>query len=230
MYSIWTYKNTDKMSDLICNHYQMLSVMSRFDIKLGFGDKTIDEVCVDNGVDTNTFLAVINISLLENNMPFKDTDFECISISALINYLKNSHIYFLEYRLPSIRRKLIEAIDLSDNDVSMVIMRYYDEYVCEVRKHMQYEEDVVFPYVNSLMNKQLVDDYSIDVFSKHHDSVESKLSELKNIIIKYYPAKSSNALNGVLFDIFSCAEDLLSHNTVEDKLFIPAIRKIERNQ
>mgnify|MGYP000576838980 CR=1 FL=1 len=36
---------TDKMSDLICENYPMVLVMSRFGIALGFGEKNIGEVC-----------------------------------------------------------------------------------------------------------------------------------------------------------------------------------------
>ncbi|MCC8145030.1 MAG: hemerythrin domain-containing protein, partial [Bacteroidales bacterium] len=45
--------------------------------------------------------------------------------------------------------------------------------------------------------------------------------------IKYYPAKNSNEINSVLFDIFSCEKDLASHNAVEDFLFLPAIEELE---
>lgn len=71
--------------------------------------------------------------------------------------------------------------------------------------------------------------YSIAIFRKRHDQVEAKLTELKNILIKYYPASSSNELNSVLFDIFTCEQDLASHNYIEDYLFIPVIQKLEYN-
>ena len=38
------YKATDKMSDLICENYTLLMVMSRFGLPLGFGDKNVKEV------------------------------------------------------------------------------------------------------------------------------------------------------------------------------------------
>ena len=40
MYKQGKYKETDKMSDLICENYPMVLVMSRFGIDLGFGEKT----------------------------------------------------------------------------------------------------------------------------------------------------------------------------------------------
>ena len=39
MYKQGKYTETDKMSDLICENYPMVLVMSRFGIDLGFGEK-----------------------------------------------------------------------------------------------------------------------------------------------------------------------------------------------
>jgi regulator of cell morphogenesis and NO signaling len=224
MYRLGKYKETDKMSDLICENYQMLLVMSRFDIALGFGEQTIGDVCRTNKVDVKTFLAVVNL-LIDDEKPEKIDP--SLSLKSLVAYLKNSHAYFLDFRLPAIRSKLIEAID-KKNEISSLIIRYYDDYVDEVRKHMSYEELTVFPYVESLAEGTKQPEYHIAIFSKQHNQIEVKLSELKNIIIKYYPASSSNELNNVLFDIFSCAADLASHNSVEDHIVVPVIKKLEK--
>lgn len=223
MYRIGRYNTDDRMSDLVCDRYPVLLIMSRFGISLGFGDKTIGEVCADNGVDTATFLAVVNTH------PSADTsaDTDGISIPALVSYLRNSHKYFLDFRLPSIRRQLLAAIDCSRSDVAFAIIRFFDEYVAEVHKHMDYEEQKVFPYVEALLAGSRPEGYSIDVFHRHHDQVEAKLAELKRIIIRYYPSGSSNELNSVLFDIFNCEKDLATHNDIEDRLFTPAIKLLE---
>ena len=70
MYKNGCYRETDKMSDLICENYPMVLVMSRFGISLGFGEKHIGEVCRENGVDTTTFLAVVNFLTEELAHPF----------------------------------------------------------------------------------------------------------------------------------------------------------------
>ena len=71
--------------------------------------------------------------------------------------------------------------------------------------------------------------YQISTFSKHHDQVGEKLTELKNIIIKYCPAKTNeNLLNAALFDIYACEAGLESHCKVEDYIFVPAILNLER--
>lgn len=223
MYKSGGYGGDDRMCDLVCDRYPVLQVMSRFGIALGFGDKSIAEVCADNRVDTATFLAVVNLLM---NLGLGEELADGVSVRALTDYLHNSHGYFLNFRLPAIRRKLIEAVDCAQNDVAFAILRFFDEYVAEVQRHMAYEEERVFPYVERLLAGERQNDYSIEIFRRHHDQVDAKLRELKNIIIKYYPSGSTNELNGVLFDIFTCEQELASHNAVEDEIFIPAVERL----
>ena len=149
----------------------MLLVMSRFGIALGFGEQSVCEVCRNNNVDVKTFLAVVNMLIdQDERRTISDTT---VSIAALVSYLRNSHAYYLDFRLPTIRTKLLEAIMGGLSDVVVAIIRYYDEYVAEVRKHMQYEEDIVFPYVDALLSGKIKNSYRIDVFSKQHNQQRS---------------------------------------------------------
>ena len=43
MYKLGAYNQNNRMSDLVCDNYPVLLVMSRFGIALGFGDKSIGE-------------------------------------------------------------------------------------------------------------------------------------------------------------------------------------------
>ena len=227
MYKNGKYRETDKMSDLICENYPMVLVMSRFGIALGFGEKNIGEVCRQNGVDACTFLTVVNFLTEDISAPVTDVN-KCLSIDALITYLHNAHDYFLNFRLPHLRRKLVEAIAECPKDVAFVIQNFFDEYAEEVNKHMSYEEKVVFPYVRGVLAGKKDPKYNISIFRKRHDQIEMKIVELKNILIKYYPGAGSNLLNSVLFDIFATEQDLASHNHVEDYLFMPAILALEK--
>ena len=185
-------------------------------------------VCEAQGVDCPTFLAVANfISEEQYSYSGNESDF---SIPALMDYLKRAHTYFLDFNLPAIRRKLIEAIDCSStNDVAYLILKFFDEYAKEVRRHMEYENQAVFTYVEQLLQGNLSDEYNIATFASKHNQIDTKLKELKNIIIKYYPEKeNNNLLNAVLFDIFNCEQDLATHCQVEDYMFVPAVAQIER--
>ncbi len=217
------------MSDLICGHYDLLLVITRFGIPLGFGEQSIREVCDKNNVHAPTLLAVIN-AVAFHISSLKTEELETLSPLTLIDYLKRSHHYFLDYRLPLLREQLHKAIDGGPREIVLLINRFFDEYVEEVHKHMGYEDKTVFPYVSKLVEKPSdAGNYNIDIFSKRHDKIEAKISELKNILIKYYPDGSGYELTAVLHEIFATEEDLATHNFIEDNLFVPLIRKMEKN-
>lgn len=217
------YTHADKMRHLVKDNSALILVMGRFGIPLGFGDMSVHEVCHMHDIDEATFLEVANFV---SDNPYNP---ECVSLPSLIGYLKQAHEYFLDFNLPTLRRKLIEAIDCSgSNDIAMLILRFYDDYVAEVRKHMEHENEVVFAYVEQLLQGFLSRDYTIDSFAGKHTPMSDKLEELKDIIIRYCPEKNNYLLNAVLLDIILCEQDLTSHCMIEDHLFVPAVKLIEQ--
>ena len=219
------YEADDKMISLINDNYEILQSIGRFGINLGFGDKTVKEVCEAQNVDTNTFLFIVNFTV--NNSNDWD-DLDKLSIPTLLQYLKSSHVYYLDYELPTIRKELIAAVDPNDN-LAKLIIKLFDEYAKTIAKHMSYEEKTVFSYVEVLLNGKTTDDYNIETFSKHHRQTEEQLGEIKDIIVKYLPTDTqrNNQLAAALFDIYNCEEWLTQHAKVEDYIFIPVIRNLE---
>ena len=152
-----------------------------------------------------------------------------LSVEALTAYLHNAHDYFLRFRFPLLRSKLTEAITGDcPPDVAFVIVKFFDEYTEEVDKHMMYEEKTVFPYVHKLLEGRKDAKYNISIFRKRHYQIEMKITDLKNLLLKYYPGKGSHLLNSVLFDIFATEQDLATHNLIDDNLFTPAIAELEK--
>lgn len=219
------YEASDKMISLIRDNYNLLQSLGSFGISLGFGDKTVKQVCDDQNVDTNTFLAVVNFTI--NGYREMD-DVSRLSVPTLLQYLKASHDYFIGFQLPFIRKELADALDENDN-LARLILKLYDEYSRSVTQHMKYEEKTVFPYVESLIAGKPMANYAIDMYSKHHGQESMKLRELKSIIIKYFPGDClrNNQLSATLYDIYNNEEWLALHAEVEDNIFIPAIKYLE---
>jgi regulator of cell morphogenesis and NO signaling len=150
-----------------------------------------------------------------------------------MEYLKRSHSYFVDFRLPAIKRKLLDAIGVSSNQIAVLILKFYDEYAAEMSRHMDYENNHVHPYVEQLLAGRLPDsEHGFHILSHrhqdNHSSIEKSSSELKNILIKYYPAKSNvQLLNEVLMDIYMMEEDMLSHCRLEDQLFAECVHRLE---
>ena len=220
------YEADDKMISLIRDNYDLLQALGSFGISLGFGDKTVKETCEDNEVDTYTFLAVVNYTI--NGYGEFEND-EQMSVPTLLHYLEASHAYFLDFQLPYIRRELQESLDENDS-LARLILRFYDEYAHEIRRHMKYEQKTLFPYVETLLEGKPANDYNVETFSKHHGAADKKLRELKLLIIKYLPQDGlhNNHLTATLHDIYDNEEWLRQHALVEDHIFVPAIRRLEQ--
>ena len=220
------YEAEDSMISLIRDNYSLLQSLGCFGINLGFGDKTVREVCEEQGVDTYTYLAVVNFTI----NGYRDfDDVSKLSIPTLMQYLKASHAYFLDFQLPTIRKELVAALDENDN-LARLILKLYDNYTRAIRSHMKYEEKTVFPYVEDLLKGEQMSNYDIETYSKHHGQTGSLLRELKSIIIKYLPSDGlhNNQLTACLYDIYNNEEWLSHHAEVEESIFIPAIRWLEK--
>ena len=220
------YEADDKMISLIRDNYDLLQMLGSFGISLGFGDKTVKEICENNNVDTYTFLAVVNFTI--NGYGDFGAD-DKLSVPTLLRYLEACHAYFLDFQLPYIRRELQESLDERES-LAKLILRFYDEYAHEIRRHMKYEQKTLFPYVESLIEGHPINNYNVDTFSKHHSATDNKLRELKLLIIKYLPLDGlhNNQLTATLHDIYENEEWLRQHAMVEDDIFVPAIRRLEQ--
>lgn len=215
-----------RLGDLVCENYQLLLITTRYGIPLGFGERTIAQCCVDYNLDEPTLLLIMNLSVGNYDELSREQLLQ-VKLGSLISYLTNSHSYFLDYRLPELRHRLLVAISNCPLDLNNMIRHFFDEYVEEVRKHMSYEDKTVFPYARNLEAGEKDVNYSISIFVKKHDQVELKITELKNLLIRYFPATSGYELNNVLNDIFSSEYELSAHNLIEDRIFVPYIELLE---
>jgi len=222
------YKVSDKVSYVLSNDFRLLQVMSRFGISLGFGDKNIQEVCRECGVDPLTFITIINFvksGAKDENINEKELD-----LKSILLYLKRTHQYFLDYQFPNMRRDMLNAIDCSvKNEVAFLVLKFYDEYVEEVRKHMEFEEEVTFKYVEKILEGSELPKSKSNVanplLAHHHEEIEDKLMDLKRLFVQYYPQKTIDYdINAVVYELYRTQEDLLMHCKVEDHIFIPAVK------
>lgn len=221
------YIPSDRLIDLIEGNYRLLQVISRFGIPLGFGDKTVDEVCTERGVDATTFLAIINF--VHSGYTQLVNEPETLSIPTLIEYLRQSHVYFLDFLFPSIHRQLHSALhDDGKGEISGILHRQFDKYISHASRHMRQEESVLFPYVEKLQQGQSAEGFSISAFSRRHEPLDDSLRELKRILIQYNSkCENVNELNAVLYQIYCCEDELESHCKAEDYIFVPAVFHLE---
>ncbi|MFV0345328.1 MAG: hemerythrin domain-containing protein [Bacteroidales bacterium] len=221
-----------KMADLVHLDYRLISVLGRFGIEFGFGNKNISEVCKDYSIDTSFFLAIVNS--YHNHEYFPEDDLITFNSAFLVDYLKKSHNYFLECKLPEIQHyidKVEQESGEQGNNSIKLLNDFFKEYKQELILHFKDEEQNVFSLLLQ-SNKGKIDEEiyeaSANSFSGEHPQLETKLSDLKNLIIKFFPSDLSSELSRkLLFEIFLLEADLDNHSRIEERVIAPKIEKLK---
>jgi hypothetical protein len=221
-----------KLAEILSMNHEAISILERLNIKLGFADADVDEVCQKYNLSTSLFLMILNIYSFDNYQP-NVADLSETDIPRIISYLRASHKYYTELFFPKLHQNIHLMVQNYDEVNKAVLNQFFDSYDAEVTKHFYYEENIVFPYIENLLidNRQKMSDYQIGTFKKNHSNIDEKLQDLKNIIIKYIPESHSTPIRfEVLNNIFQIECDLKKHTMVENKLLIPLVSALEHHE
>ncbi|MDA3890507.1 MAG: hemerythrin domain-containing protein [Salinivirgaceae bacterium] len=231
------FKGSDKLAKLIHANQFLLPVINRFGIRLGFKERTVSQICDEFGIDENFFLTIVNT--YNNEDYFPESDLLSFSPRLIIDYLRKTHSYYFNYLFPEVERRLervLAGCEGSCDDLQL-IKKFYNKYKEELSKHIEEEEDKVFPYILAIIdaweNKVPVPEkfkgYSMQSFEQEHTNVDQKIYDLKNIVIKYLNASyDDNDCNAFLYSIFQFEKDLLDHARIEDKILEVKVIELEK--
>lgn len=223
------YTKRMKVADLLANDGALLSILQRLDIKLGFGEATVAELCTRYDISAELFLIICNIYSFGNYRPEVDSLSEN-DIKSITTYLRASHRYYTGVCFPAIHENVHRLVKEIDEMSRRLIDKFYDDYDTEVSNHFRYEEEVVFPYIEELTGNSTRGNgkYSISQFEHNHSNINEKLNDLKNIIIKYLGEEFSSPVRfELLNNIYSVEKDLRKHSLIEDRLLVPLVEKLE---
>ena len=183
-----------KMAEMIASNYDLILMLPRFGIPLGFGEKTVKEVCRDCGVDDHFFLTVCNIYTFDDYRPDSE-DVSRIDNRLVAEHLRASHRYYLEERLPHLQHHL-DHITEKAGQSGEILRKYYADYCREVREHVRKEEKNLDQILSNASA------HSLSHYMQSHDNIRDRLSDLTQIIYKYLPGERLNEeMMELVFDI-----------------------------
>ena len=230
--------HSTKMAEVIHDHIQLLPIIHRFGIRLGFGEKTVAQVCEIYGVDVEFFLETANIFCDELYTPSKKPS--NYGVDAVVNYLLKSHIYFTQETFPFIREKIQMLAQFPGGSAQVgLIEKFFSNYVDEFMEHIRFEDSVVFPYSlmvaecygRGVLSPELINrmhNYSMSLFNQQHQDIEEKLSDLRNILIKYLPPiDNGKVVSAILLELSSMEKELDNHTIIEERILVPKVLAME---
>ena len=225
------FSKDSKFAELMTDDRRLLQLLPRFGIGLGFGDHSVDQVCWMNLVNTDLFLMICEIYSDSGFKPGKH-ELQHVDMGDLLSYLKASHQYYLDERFPHIEEHLQRIIDACGQKYGPMLSHFYGEYKQEVMRHIKYyEEEVVFPYIEALLNGQRTDSYKIDEFEHNHTNIQDVLDDMMNILLKYLPGDIlPKERIEISYDIMELSDDLNRHSLIEERVLIPCVESLEKAQ
>lgn len=227
MVSYERFSEKTKMAELVISNPKLMLTLSRFGIELGFGDHNVKEVCEKANVNSTFFLLICNLYSNPDFIPTSD-DIDSVDVKTILSYLSVSHKYYVEERIPHIEHHLNRIIEVCPERFGNTLQRFFKEYKREVANHFRYEEETVFPYINSLCDNTQEKKFSIHEFESNHSNIEDKLDDLMNILIKYLPADIfPKERIEISLDIMDLSSDLNCHTLVEERVLVPFVESLE---
>jgi regulator of cell morphogenesis and NO signaling len=232
------YNISQKLADIIHHDHQLLPVLNRFGIRLGFGDSGIDEICRIHSINAEFLIEILNTYHDPDYFPRER--FLDFPLPLIVEYLKKTHQYYYTFYIPEIEKQLNELIASAPGENKLSLLtRFYLKFKQELHEHLQYEDKFTFPYVLNLhelfeQGGPITDPAALPVksiieFEETHSDVDSKLLDLKNIIIKYLQADyDDNKCNTLLTTLYNFEDDLRDHSRIEDKIMVPKVLQIEK--
>ena len=229
-----------KMADVIHLDYLLLPIIGRFGIDLGFGNKTVKEVCREKQIHLSFLLEILNS--YHNHDYFAEDQFQDYPTTLIVDYLINTHSYYINSKIPELEAMVEKFINISSEENKSnneLIANFFNEYKQELIRHLNQEEKNLFPYTRELERIYASGEISAEILKKiakneiahndDHHQLEEKLFDLKNLIIKFLPpVKQKNIMEKLLIELFQLENDLNDHSRIEDKVLIPKVIQLEQ--
>lgn len=225
----------NKLGDVLTSNQILLQVINRIGIKLGFGDKTIEEITKELSIDTEFLIELFNLIVSKGKINTKYID--SFKTDWTILYLKNSHAAYLNDYLISIAHFFdeLKKHETDREDDIKILINFFNVCKKEFEQHLNYEDNIIFPYITKLescyesneLNDEtriLIEKHSVKDYISHHESLYEQLNDLKNLLIKYIPPFfDKNGVTNCLKTIFELENDLKNHELIENNILFPKV-------
>jgi regulator of cell morphogenesis and NO signaling len=226
-----------QMSEVVEEHPSLIPVINRFGIRLGFGDKSVQEICIAHQLDVDFFLTVINTFLHEEYFPEKKL--QSFHTSQIVDYLAKTNRHYLLYQLPNIERHLTPFINMGIiNNQTLSVGKFFSSFKEKLIIRIKNDAEQWFPYCLNLSetfkeSHRPAEDKSqlppSQSGKQTEDAIEEVLADLKRIIIKHLSGEyDDNLCYAVIFGINSLEKDIKQHNRIRYKILNPMVAIMEK--
>jgi len=212
----------------------LLHILRRYDIN--YKDiNPILSIAKAKGFNPNFLVDLLNA--FNELKPEMVHQFKQYEIPVLLNYLRRSHKYYLDRRLPDIMYSMQE-IYRQYPELS-ALKTFINEYTKRLEAHFEEENKVLFPYAEYLFNATneykkipFIDSYFYEFSVKdflHDNKTEKDLILIRHALQQHNPTNNTLSPYRITIELIKNFEhDLTIHALIEDQILIPRLIEIEQ--
>lgn len=213
---------------MVMENPALLLVFEHFGMENAFQGKTVAQACHACQISERLFLLVAN--LVNGYPPATLPELNPSEISSVIAFLKNAHAYYRTEKYPEIRALIEEMIARNPSGPIRLIGGFFEEYYREVCEHLDYEDQVAFPYFFALTGGYDFEamPYCSAEYRDHHTDIETKLTDLKHLLLLHIPvSRDIDIRRKLLVSLFAFEHYMQIHRQIEEEILIPQIERLE---
>lgn len=215
-----------KLFELIDGYPQLLSIFSRLNIVLPFGDVSVEAMCQREGLDADLFMMLCNMHLDPDYRP-ADRSLRPEMLAGVVAYLRSSHGYYTTYMLPHVAQHLERVLEHCDALSQRVLRSFYDDYVGFLASHFEEEERDIFSIIDNMSTTL---DALFSMLEAPHGDIDDRTNDIASLVIKSLPEGVPTPLRCSLLDhIYMLRDDLRRHSAVEMSLLRPLVAKYQKS-
>ena len=221
------------IGEMVADDFRTASVFSAN--KIDFcckGNRTLDEVCNQKGLDVYDVLAQLEKATASNNSTI---DFNTWELDLLIDYIEKKHHRYVEEKAPILLSFLLklEQVHGAAHPELFEIKNLFKRTADELTQHMKKEELILFPYIKQMVeaarNKTPLSAPGfgtvanpIAMMMEEHENEGNRFEKIVAISNNYTPPADGCNTYKVTFQMLQEFEsDLHTHIHLENNILFP---------
>lgn len=222
-----------KVSEIVINVPSTVTVLNRFGITLGVGDKTIAKVCSEHHINPEFLATILNTFINKDYFPEKIID--GFSANEIVSYLSKTNAYYEHYQLPNIERhfQLLISKSTPQNNNLGLMLKFFHEVKQELINRITNDREHWFPELLAHSGKPctLSGEQPIIDTENTSDTIEDKIDDLISMMVIHLQGDYDTNLGvAVLFSIVSLKNDITQNNRIRNRIMRPMHEAISQQQ
>ena len=235
-------KDTQKqIGQFVAEDYRTASVFSKYGIDFCCkGDRTIEEVCTKNNIDSNTLLS--DLDKIVSSNANQSIDYKSWPLDLLAEYIEKKHHRYVEEKTPVLRQFLDKLCKVhgGNHPELFKINELFTASTGELASHMKKEELILFPFIKKMVKAQIEKGAilspqfetvanPIAAMMQEHENEGERFRQIAELTDNYTPpADACNTYKVTFAMLDEFEKDLHLHIHLENNILFPEAAKLEK--